>query len=164
MNKATVILLASIGVPVLVISGAYWWSNTPPRRPNGVSQNGAFLWSGSVGLPSPRRGNWVECWVDRLNKEDVCRFTDIKGVVYYEGVFLPDQGNIPIPNYDLRIRARFTSDWAPHVSVRDTYVPLLCLQNGRVLIPKDNYLKGKQKLDDLRQLRQIRANRGLETP
>jgi hypothetical protein len=164
MKKLIVLFLGSIGALFLVIVGAYWWSNTFPKRPPDVSANAVFLWAGSVGLPSPRRGNWVECWVDQIDKANVCRFTDMAGHVYYEGAFLPDRGNGLIPPHDLRIRSRFTSDWAPIVPVGNTYVPLLCLQNGRVLIPKENYLEGKQKLDQLRQLRQIRKKNGLETP
>ena len=56
MKKAIVLFLASIGVLFLVISGAYWWSNTPPGRPSDVSANGVFLWAGHLGLPAPKYG------------------------------------------------------------------------------------------------------------
>jgi len=162
--KRTLILLGTLVLLCMAVACAYWWANTPPRHPRSVSVNGVFIWGASVGLPSPKRGNWVECWFDNKNNLDMCRFTDMKGSVYYEGVFSPDDGEKPLHQSELKIRSRLTSDWSPIVSVGNTFVPILCLRNGRVLIPKDGYAEGKRKLDQLRQLRQIRAQNGLETP
>ena len=97
MRKAIVLLLILIGLPCLAISGAYWWSNVPPRRPQGVSASGVFLWAGHLGLPASKHGTWIECWTDAVSRVNKCRLTEMDGRPGYEGVFVADTGRSPVP-------------------------------------------------------------------
>src|SRR5450631_2939507 len=97
MKKAIVLLLSLIGLLFLAISGAYWWSNVPPERPQGVSASAVFLWTGHLGLPSPKHGTWIECWTDAASKVNKCRLTEMDGRSGYEGVFIADTDKSPVP-------------------------------------------------------------------
>jgi hypothetical protein len=152
MKKLTVLFLASIGALFLVILGAYWWSNTPPRRPSDVSANAVFLWAGHLGLPAPKHGTWIACWTDTANGVNKCRLTEMDGTPRYEGIFLADTGRNPVPESDLNIEAEPTSDvthWVRLGGLRGA--PLVFLKDGTVLIPKDAYQDGTAKLEHLRQ-------------
>lgn len=142
-----------IGLIVVGIAGAYWWSNVPPKRPPGVSQSAVFLWAGHLGLPAAKHGTWIECWTDTTGGANKCKLTEMDGSVNYEGVFLPDTGKTPVPQSDLIIKSEQTSQsvdlW---VRVGEHFVPLVFLQNGTVLIPKDAHDEGLTKLNHLRQV------------
>jgi hypothetical protein len=150
MVKSIALFLAAAGIVVLVISGAYWWSNVPPRRPNDVSSRAIFLWAGHLGLPAPKHGTWIDCWVDSDNNK--CKLIDMNGTPEYEGVFLADTGSTPVPMSDLEILSEQTSQsvnlW---VRVNGQLIPLVFLRDGAVLIPKEAYQEGMAKLKHLRQ-------------
>lgn len=153
MKKLIVLFLASIGVLFLVALGAYWWSNTPPRRPSDVSASGVFLWAGHLGLPAPKHGTtWIACWTDTGNGVNKCRLTEMDGRVSYEGVFMADTGKTPVPQPELKILSEQTSQsidlW---VRSQGQLVPLVFLKDGTVLIPKDAYQDGMAKLEHLRE-------------
>jgi hypothetical protein len=155
MIKAIVSFLAFAGVLILAIVGAYWWSNVPPRRPNGVSSKAVFLWAGHLGLPAPKHGTWIECWADTGNGANECRLTEMDGTLEYEGVFLANTGKTPVPSADLKIVSEQTSQstdlW---VRVNEHFIPLVFLRDGTVLIPKGRYQEGKAKLEHLRQVKE----------
>lgn len=145
--------LGIAGIVVVAISGAYWWSNTPPKRPKGVSENAVFLWAGHLGLPAPRHGTWLECWADTANRSNRCRLTEMDGKFEYEGVFLADSGQPMVPQSDLKILSEATGQNI-NLWVRingDRLVPLVFLQDRLVLIPKDAYSEGLAKLVQLHQ-------------
>jgi hypothetical protein len=136
----------------LAIWGAYWWSNTPPKRPSDVSANAIFLWAGHVGLPAPKHGTWIECWTDASERVNECRLTERDGRSEYEGIFLADTGRNPVPESDLKIKPESTSDVTHWVSLGGLRgAPLVFLKNGTVLIPSDAYQEGMAKLNHLRQ-------------
>ena len=153
MKKAIVLFLASIGVLFLVITGAYWWSNTPPGRPSDVSANGVFLWAGHLGLPAPRHGTWIECWTDSKAGVNKCRLTEMDGTRSFEGAFLADTSRAAVPQSELEILSEQTSQsvdlW---VRVNGEPAPLVFLRNGKVLIPSDAYEEGMAKLQHLCQI------------
>jgi hypothetical protein len=153
MKKAIVLFLASIGVLFLVITGAYWWSNTPPGRPSDVSAKGVFLWAGHLGLPAPRHGTWIECWTDSKARANKCRLTEMDGARSFEGAFLADTSRAAVPQSELEILSEQTSQsvdlW---VRVNGEPAPLVFLRNGKVLIPSDAYEEGMAKLQHLRQI------------
>lgn len=152
VGKVLIIIVAIAGAAVLAIAGAYWWSNVPPKRPKDVSANAVFLWAGSLGLPAPKHGTWIECWTDTASGVNKCRLTEMDGKVTYEGVFLADTGRNPIPSPDLKILGEQTSQstdlW---VRSQGRFVPLVFLKDGTVLIPKDAYQDGMAKLKHLRE-------------
>lgn len=140
-----------LGIVLLIVGGAYWWANTPPRRPSNVSPNAVFLWAGHLGLPAPKHGTWIECWAEELNNR--CRLTNMDGTRLYEGEFAPSEGKEPIPAIDLRIKAEPTSDTTHWVRLNGMRgAPLVFLENGNVLIPREAYAEGAAKLERLRRL------------
>jgi hypothetical protein len=153
MRKAIVLLLILIGLPCLAISGAYWWSNVPPRRPQGVARSAVFLWTGHLGLPAPKHGTWLECWADTASAANKCRLTEMDGKPDYEGVFVADKGAALVPQSDLRIDIETTSNRTFWVRLNESVAaPLVFLQNGAVLVPKEAYQAGMAKLESLRQV------------
>src|SRR5438132_9781907 len=80
---------------VAVIAGAFWWSNTPPIRTKGLSPNAVWIWAPAVGLPAPKRGIWLSCWVERPAGKYQCKTIDKEGRTLYEGVFLRFKQEIP---------------------------------------------------------------------
>jgi len=153
MKKAIALSLASIGLLFLVIRGAYWWSNTPPRRPSDVSANGVFLWAGHLGLPAPKHGTWIECWDDSKSEANECRLTEMDGTRAFEGTFLADTSRAAVPQSELEILSEQTSQsvdlW---VRVNSDLVPLVFLRSGKVLIPSAAFEEGLAKLQHLRQI------------
>ena len=143
-----------VGLAWAGISGAYWWSNVPPKRPRGVSQAAVFLWAGHLGLPAAKHGTWIECWTDTVGGINKCKLTEMDGRINYEGVFLADTGNTPVPQPDMVVESEQTSQRV-HLWVRvgEHLVPLVFLQDGIVLIPRDAYQEGLAKLEHLRQVR-----------
>lgn len=152
MKKTIVLFLAPIGVLILAIFGAYWWSNTPPKRPSNVSSNAAFLWAGHLGLPAPKHGTWIECWAEPASSFNKCKLTEMDGMPAFEGLFLANTGRRPVPRVDLKIDVEPTSDtthWIRLDGLRGA--PLVFLRDGTVLIPKDRYQEGTATLQHLRQ-------------
>jgi hypothetical protein len=147
------ISVAFAAAVLAAIVGAYRWSNTPPKRPKGVSADAAFLWTGHLGLPAPRHGTWIECWADTGSSIDKCKLTEMDGTLEYEGTFLADTGKNLVPQPELKILSEQTSQstdlW---VRVKQHLVPIVFLQNGTVLIPKDAYQDGMTKLEHLREI------------
>jgi hypothetical protein len=153
MIKIKIFLSVCVGLLIVAVIGAYWWSNIPPRRPLGVSSNAVFLWAGHLGLPAPKHGTWLECWTDSTVGENRCRLTEMDGTRSFEGAFLANRGNSPVPQSDLHVLTEQTSQsvdlW---VRVNTQLVPLVFLQNGTVLIPSDAYQEGMAKLEHLREV------------
>jgi hypothetical protein len=153
MKNTVVMFLASIGVLFLAILGAYWWSNSPPERPSDVSVDAVFLWAGHLGLPAPKHGTWIECWTDSKISANKCRLTEMDGTRAFEGIYLADTSRTMVPQSELHILSEKTSQsvdlW---VRVNSKLVPLVFLQNGKVLVPSDAYQDGMEKLEHLRQV------------
>lgn len=154
MSKSLVWIAVCVGLIVLLVSGAYWWSNIPPQRPQGVSPTAVFLWAGHLGLPAPKHGTWLECWTDSKVRENRCRLTEMDGTRSFEGAFVANTGKGPVPQSELHVLSEQTSQsvdlW---VRVNTQLVPLVFLQNGVVLIPSDAYQEGMAKLEHLREVK-----------
>ena len=143
--------VAVIGLATAGVVGAYWWSNVPPRRPPGVARSAVFLWIGHLGLPAPKHGTWLECWADIASGANRCKLTEMDGKPGYEGAFLADNGAL-VPQSDLRIDSETTSNKTFWVRLNEFGGgPLVFLQNGTVLVPKEAYPAGIAKLEQLRQ-------------
>jgi len=151
MIKTIMIFLALVGLVVVGIWGAYWWSNTPPRRPSNVSSSAVFLPAGHLGLPAPKHGTWIECWFVESPMVNRCRLTEMDGARLYEGEFVASDGKSAVQNEDLRIQVEPTSNVNHWIRIEGFLsAPLVFLKNGTVLIPKDVYAEGASKLEYLR--------------
>jgi hypothetical protein len=135
--------------PMFLIIGvvvAYWWANTVPSRPRGVSSNAVFLWAPYVGFPGRRRGWWLACSEQTGNAR--CTLSGVDGSTEYEGEFVPYDYKSVIPADQLRIDAIKTREHK--VWVGEVLVPLVYLDNGAVLIPASKYKEGTRLLDQLK--------------
>lgn len=157
-------LVISILVGLILLAVVFqivtiWWYSFPPKRPNSVSPNAVFIWGLPVGLPAPKRGNWVNCWFDPKENVDECRVASVNGALLYQGPFLPYQGQTPVPENELAVDSKTTSQNGPEqvdfIATSEEssdpgvqVVPLLFLWNGNVLIPAKAYQAGKEQLDE----------------
>jgi hypothetical protein len=131
-----------------VIAGSYRLSNIPPKRPQGVSANAVFWWAGHLGLPAPRHGRWLECWAEIDSAGSRCRVTEMNGKIEYDGLYLPNTDQPAIAQSNFKILIETTRDANLWIGMNDgNYAPLIFLQNGTILIPKDGYSEGLSKLD-----------------
>ncbi len=127
---AGLILFLTIGFAV-----AFWWTSRVPSRPSGVRADAVFLWAPAVGLPAPRRGNWIACWQE--SPHILCQLNNIDGRPEYKGEFVPYGGDRSIPPSALKIDLEKTRD--DKVWIGDALVPLVYLQSGDILVPVTKY-------------------------
>lgn len=129
--------------PLIAVVSAYWWANTEPTRPSGVSVDAVFLWAPYVWFPKHRNGWWIACWENA--EHNWCRLNNFDGSVEYEGEFVPYRSKAAIAAVELRIDRSKTRD--QKVWVGDSLVPLVYLENGDVLLPFASYMDAKSLLD-----------------
>jgi hypothetical protein len=145
-EKAVAALAATVMFLITGVVGAYWRANTVPSRPRGVSSNAVFLWAPYVGFPGPRRGWWLAC--SQQARHTRCTLSGVDGDAEYEGEFVPYNRNAAISADQLRIDAIKTREHK--VWIGEALVPLVCLDNGEVLIPASKYEEGTRLLDQLK--------------
>jgi hypothetical protein len=145
-------------IPVLLIGGiglVYSWSNTIPSRPKGLAPDSVFLWAPYVGLPAPRRGWWMSC--REQAGAGLCKLSDIDGNAEYEGKFIqygPEGHTLPIGQLIINPeKTRENKVW-----LDGTWVPIVFLQSGEILIPAAKYEEG------VRLLRQLQKGGSRVTP
>jgi hypothetical protein len=125
------------GLILFLVGGlvfAYWWTSREPGRPIGVRADAVFLWAPAVGVPAPRRGDWIACWEE--TQHIFCQLNNIDGTLEYKGEFLCYGEKRSIPR-GLRIDPEKTREDA--VWVGDALVPLVCLRTGDILVPVVKY-------------------------
>lgn len=149
MTNSKKLALALWGATLLVmgaIGGCYWWVNRVPTRPAGIATDAVFLRAPNVGLPAHRRGWWLFCW--SLHGDNYCKLSDIEGNTEYEGRFIAYHNNgASVPADELSVNARETEQTETKVWVGTTLVPIVFLENGKVLIPATKYEEGKQLVE-----------------
>jgi hypothetical protein len=113
-----------------------------PRRPGGVPE-------GAVPLSLSSSGGWAYCWMDTTNRVDRCRTYSADGRRLYrfrhenddDDVFLRYEGSGPVPQDELQIDVVHSG--------RD----YIWLENGVVLIPRNDFDNQKQLIDELMRAR-----------
>jgi hypothetical protein len=143
IEKVAISLGAVIGVLALGIVGAYWWLNIVPARPAEVASDAVFLWAPHVGLPAPRRGQWLSCRREAATLYR-CTLTQISGRVEYVGEFVPYPRSGPVAGIESAIDAEKSRE--QEIWIGDALVPLVHLTNGTVLIPASKYQEGTRLL------------------
>jgi len=121
---------------------SFWWSTKTPRRPASVAKNAVFLWAPHVGLPAPRRGWWLSCRYD--GGHDYCTLSDMHGNTEYDGEFTTYRTETAELGKQLIIDPDRTTE--QKIWVGEKLVPLVYLQNGTILIPRENYGAGVRAL------------------
>lgn len=144
-------LVLLLGIPALVLAtvviGGYWWSNTTPLRPKGVPTTAVFLRAPATGAPGAPQGEWLAC--TEREGHNYCRLADKSGRTEFEGEFIRYHGSSAALASQLRIDATKTTK-EQSVWLSDTWVPLVHLENGEILIPASKYEEGKHLLDQQR--------------
>lgn len=142
-EKAVYTVAALIALMIAGLVGAYWWSSTVPSKPKEVAADAVFLWAPHVGSPGPRRGWWLSCW-ERAGHNG-CKLSDVDGNTEYEGEFVPYRDKGTLPADQLKIDPEKTMD--DKVWIGSALVPLVVLQNGKVLIPASKYEEGVRLIE-----------------
>jgi hypothetical protein len=133
-EKGVYTVAALMALLIAGLVGASWWSGTVPSRPKGVATNAVFLWAPHLGFPAPRRGWWLSCW--EMPGTIFASLSDFDGNAEYEGEFVPYADKGVLPTDQLKIDPEKTRE--NKVWIGNALVPLVCLENGEVLIPASN--------------------------
>jgi hypothetical protein len=149
LEKAVYVVAGMMATLIVGIMLAYWWTARVPSRPRGVRADAVFLWAPAVGLPAPRRGDWLGCWQE--SGQILCQLNDIDGSLEYKGEFVSYDHKGPTAAKDLRFDSMKTRRDA--VWIGEALVPLVYLENGDILIPASKYEEGSRLLQRLEQNR-----------
>lgn len=131
MNRT---VLAAYLALYLAVSGCKLLENQPVllehRRPANVPDDAALV-------DQPKGGLWQRCVAEKEGNANRCQIYNWGGALLYDEVFLPYDGGGAVNQVDIKI---------------PRYAPLsgpdrVCLQNGRILIPKSRYDEVKRHLD-----------------
>jgi hypothetical protein len=150
MLKLKILMFRVLGLGVvafIIFSSLMWWGSRFPKRPANISPRGVFLEVGSVPFKLSTHGDWLECWKDEKANVDRCKYTDEKGVVYFEDFVLPYEGISPVPEEELVIDTGRTRGFHYGVTDKNIRFPLIFLRNGQILLPQSDYERGKQNVD-----------------
>jgi len=144
--KLAIALTAVLGLLLLFVVGAYWWAGLSPKRPRGTSDHAIYVEPDSVPFTVLKTGVWVDCWFDAKGNVDLCKMTDLNGDTRLEGVFMPYEGLLPVPQSELKFDVRRTGTlWLGDSN--GTSYPVVYLMNGEILIPESDYDHAKQEVD-----------------
>ncbi len=136
-SKLVVAVLVACGVVLFVRHARTEGSVAVPRD---MPSNAKFLQSGFDVATNEPQGNWVACSLHSADGLDWCRVTDQKGVVVYQGDFLPVSTTAPLPDNQLAVAPVNPKKIWVHGPVEDGPVPAIPLMNGGVLVPaSDRY-------------------------
>jgi hypothetical protein len=139
---------ALLGTAIFIAMVVVWWTARPPRRPAGLSTNALYMERGIVPFKlSSTPGDWLDCWFDKHERLDRCRLTDERGNLEFEDVFLPYEGQSPLPQEDLVLDRRATGHVWTGSYEKGLRYPLIHLANGQILLPRSDYEKAKQTVD-----------------
>lgn len=100
------------------------------RRPANVPPDATLVDQAKGGL-------WERCVYDPQKSANRCEVYNWRGGVLYNDEFLPYDGGAPVQPNELKI-----SKYAPLAGP-----DAICLQNGRILLPKSGYERAKKHLD-----------------
>ena len=133
-----------VGTVITLAAAMIWWEGHTPRRPRNVSSNALYVLPNNVPFTLNKTGYWLECWFDKQASVDRCKLTDDKGTVYFDDVFLPCEGQTPIPQSELVFKPRWTGRvWTRSNGVN---VPVVYLEDSQVLLPQSFYAEAKRNV------------------
>jgi hypothetical protein len=135
LEKVSYGLAGILGALIIGYAVAYWWTTRVPSRPRGVREGAVFLWAPAVGLPAPRRGDWLACWNEA--QHTFCELDNLDGSYEYKGEFISYPQKNSVETAALKVdpeKTRETKVW-----IGGALVPLVHLQNGSVLLPAEKF-------------------------
>lgn len=152
MKRSTILVVfvstvtAVPGLLIMLVIGRLWYNSVGPFRPRSVPKTAVLLRGPEVGFPGGPQGRWLACWESK--GADRCRLSALDGTTKYESVFVPYGRKAPLPADQLDIDTnKTTEEDAEAIWLNNTWVPLIYLKNGDVLIPASQYDKGVLILD-----------------
>ena len=132
-----------VGAIFVVIAAVLWWAGSMPQRPQTLSSNAIHVQPSDAPLTVRLTGYWLDCWFDRNANVDRCKLTDRHGSGVFEDIFLPCEGQTPLPQSELVFdRHRTGSEWTR--SDKGINVPNVYLANGQILLPRSLYQEARQ--------------------
>jgi hypothetical protein len=104
---------------------------------------------GAVNVPFSKAGGWAYCWLDKETQLNKCRTYNADGDRLYrfgretddDDVFLRYSGDEPVPENELIIDPVHSG------------VSYIWLQNGVVLIPRNDFENQKELIDEMMRVR-----------
>jgi len=99
-------------------------------RPSSAPRDSVYIEGGEAGW-------WQHCSYDPIQDVDHCQIFNLGGAVLYDEVFLPYDGGKTAKATELEINGR-SSLSGPNI---------VCLKNGRILIPKSHFERLKLFVD-----------------
>ena len=108
----------------------------------------AHVPEGAVRVAFSKSGGWAYCWLDKARQVNRCRTYNAEGDRLYrfrkdddnDDVFLRYQGSGPVPEQELQI------------DIVHTGPDVIWLQNGVVLIPRNDYEHQKSVVDEINRI------------
>jgi hypothetical protein len=104
-------------------------------RPADMPEGAHFIQSGYDVNTNEPKGNWVACKVDDGQGANWCRVTDARGMVVYEGFYLPVNSSVPAQQSELKIAVNSVSKLWVRGPAEEAPVPVIRLENGKLLVP-----------------------------
>src|SRR5579859_5780802 len=81
-----------VGVVIVLIMAALWWTGRLPKRPATVSSSAIHVQPTDAPFTLRLTGYWLDCWYDGNANVDRCKLTNRRGSGVFEDVFLPCVG------------------------------------------------------------------------
>jgi len=142
-KKFTRVALVTV---IILATGALWWEGHKPRRPRTVSSNSLYVLPNNVPFTLHKTGYWLDCWFDERANVDRCKLTDEKGTRSFEDVFLPCEGQTPLPQRELVFNTRRTGSVWTLSPDKGINAPVVYLENGEPLLPQSLYAEAKRNV------------------
>lgn len=102
-----------------------------PARPSDVPDDATWISGGKTDW-------WAKCSYDRNQGLDKCQTFNAGGRIIEDETYLPYDGGKPAPPSELVID--------PSARLAGPYI--ICLKNGRILLPKSDFVSQKKFVDD----------------
>jgi hypothetical protein len=113
--------------------------------PKDMPQTASFVQSGYDLSRNEAQGNWIACQENSASAADYCRVTDQKGIVVFQGDFLPIGTAREVPTSHLKVDvADANKMWVQGPAERGP-VPVITLADGQVLVPVADQTALKQR-------------------
>ena len=106
-----------------------------PALPGNMPAQSSFLQTGFNLQVNEPEGEWVACGQDAEQNTNFCRVSDARGIIVYQGDFLPLRAQGPLPTDQLEVATlRDAKFWVKSPS-QAAPIPVIPLRNGQVLVP-----------------------------
>jgi hypothetical protein len=138
--------IAALAVGIIALGSSFlWWAGRPPKRPHNFPSNAIYIETGVVPFKiRSTPGTWLGCWYDPTDQFDHCRLTDENGRLKFEDVFLPYEGQGPIPQAALVFDTHRTGTLWTGSYEKGIRVPVIYLADGQILLPKAVFEEAKR--------------------